>query len=122
MPLLDLDHARGAARKGDIGAATLHAELVALYGARFSTAQSDAMNYLFALHRDGYHHSSSIPAFFDSALIRRVNLGACLDGGAEQLSNLNDGLEACVRACGLRADGHGKRGIRGDERLIVDYG
>lgn len=38
------------------------------------------------------------------------------------MSDLNDGLESCLRQCGLRADGHAKRGIKDDERLIVDYG
>lgn len=122
MPSLNLEYARDAVRRGDTAAAALHAELVALYGARFSTEQCDAMNYLFALHCDGYSHNSSIPAFFDPLLIQRFNLGALLGGGADRVNDLNDGLEACIRTSGLRADGHGKRGIKGDERLIVDYG
>jgi hypothetical protein len=117
MSSLDLTYARDAAREGDVAAAALHAELVALYGARHSTEQCDALNYLFSLHRD-----AAVPALFDAALIRRFKLGTMLGGGVDRLSDLNDGLEACIRANGLRADGNRKRGIKGDERLIVDYG
>ncbi|MSP88658.1 MAG: hypothetical protein EXQ92_07575 [Alphaproteobacteria bacterium] len=122
MPSIDLKYVRSAAREGDISAAALCTELVALYGQRFSTVQCTAMNYLFALHRDGYSHNRSIPAFFDPGLIQRLNLNALLDGGVDRMNELNEGLEACIRTCGLRADGHGKRGINDDERLIVDYG
>ena len=85
----------------------------------FSTAFNMAINDLNFLVRRRGIQDELIEKLFSPRWIRRVNLADVLDGDAERF---NASLRSTIEEIGFKPDPAPTRGIKGSERLIIDYG